>query len=78
MRNHYDIWEKNVLGTEDSKSKGPKVGACLACSRTIKEIMKWEKFWEADCRFIQTIAEFLACHLSELEENLEVLMGAGP
>lgn len=38
------IWGKNVPGSEDSKCKGPEVVACLACPRTIKEVMRWEKY----------------------------------
>lgn len=44
--NCYDaIWEKKVPDTQNSKSKDLEAGPCLACSSTIEEETRWEKYW---------------------------------
>lgn len=39
------LMRKNVLGTENTKYKVLEVGMCLACSRTLKEVILCEKYW---------------------------------
>lgn len=59
--------EKNVPGTENSKSKDPGVGARLACSRTMKEVMRGKNTGGQVVGFYRPLTVGpLACHLSEL------------
>lgn len=48
------------------EQQDPEMGACPACSKTNKDVVRWKKDWRADSRLILDVFGSLACPLSGL------------